>query len=664
MLKTKNTMNKKIRYIALAAAFAAMGFSSCDDILEEEPRGIFTPDFLRTNQGIEHGLIGLYQNLRYVYGNMYYYNSLETGTDEYTYAESADGNFKDADLSGAGTLTPSSSRSDVLWSNAYASINSANFIIKYGTEANLDKALLAEAYFFRAFNYFCLVQTFGGVSLDLGCGEFEPNIKSVRKSVRNTVPEVYSKAIFSDLKFAIENLPDNPRLQGTATKNLAKFFLAKAYLTFGWWLENPKNIPTYPQCSRTDLDGHDAAWYFQQAQEVATSVIENPGPYGLMETYYDVNLGANDRNKECMFYADRTESDEFYNGGNLSYAGGSGTEQTTVWAPTWNYCNIRTFKTPDGSILNDKNEETNTIDPCKREASQWGGRPWTRMAPVQEVFQVFDNKAIDSRYDGTFVTVYRGNWAKGGDPAKTYYNANLLPIQNGEPVLSFVPEQLETSVKYPTAGYGYNNVCAGETEGRADWIIEPDHINRLSYPGLWKLGTYRTDNGNGLGQPNGALTRPFYIAKFSEIYLIAAEAAVKSGDQSSARDFINVLRARAGKWRFSNAENKVVEADFSEELVDATPSEITIDYILDERMRELFGEGIRWYDLARTQTWEERAGEYTTCEKNANGTWSERKTITRNIQPFNYLRPIPIGQLNSMEMSETDIAAYQNPGYN
>ena len=44
-----------------------------------------------------------------------------------------------------------------------------------------------------------LVQTFGGVPLDLGAGELKFNTSPSRKSVRNTVPEVYTKAIFPDL---------------------------------------------------------------------------------------------------------------------------------------------------------------------------------------------------------------------------------------------------------------------------------------------------------------------------------------------------------------------------------------------------------------------------------------------------------------------------------
>lgn len=118
--------------------------------------------------------------------------------------------------------------------------------------------LLPKLVFFRAFDYFQLVQTFGGVPLDLGSGELKFNISTTRYSVRNTVPEVYTKAIFPDLVKAVSDLPEVGRVTGGVTKTVARLYLAKAYLTYGWWLENPNNIPTYPECPRTDPDGHDA----------------------------------------------------------------------------------------------------------------------------------------------------------------------------------------------------------------------------------------------------------------------------------------------------------------------------------------------------------------------------------------------------------------------
>lgn len=102
----------------------------------------------------------------------------------------------DADLSGVGTLSSTSSRSDVLWGTAFSNINTASGIIENAEDVGISAALIAEARFFRAFDYFLLVQTFGGVPLDLGSGELKFNTSPVRTSVRNTVPEVYTKAIF------------------------------------------------------------------------------------------------------------------------------------------------------------------------------------------------------------------------------------------------------------------------------------------------------------------------------------------------------------------------------------------------------------------------------------------------------------------------------------
>lgn len=124
------------------------------------------------------------------------------------------------------------------------------------------------------------------------------------------MPEVYTKGIFPDLLQAVKDLPETSRLTGTATKNVARLFLAKAYLTYGWWLQNPNNIPTYPAADRKDPDGKDASWYFQQAYDIATTAIDNPGPYGLMDTFYELHKGGNERNKEMMLYADHTEASE------------------------------------------------------------------------------------------------------------------------------------------------------------------------------------------------------------------------------------------------------------------------------------------------------------------------------------------------------------------
>ena len=617
----------------------------CSDILKEQPRSIYTPDFFKTTAGVNGGLTSMYTHLRYIYGQAYYYNTSVTGTDEATWASSADANFQDMDLSGVGSVTPSSSRTDVLWGAAFPNINTASGVIENAALVGTSASLIAEARFFRAFDYFQLVQTFGGVPLDLGAGELKFNTTPSRTSVRNTVPQVYTKAIFPDLLIAVNDLPATGRVIGGATKTVASLYLAKAYLTYGWWLENPNSIPTYPASDRTDPDGHNAAWYYQKAYDVSIAAIAAPGSFALQPTYYDVNVGSNDRNSEILLYADHTQTSEYYTGSSLTNSNGAAPENFAGWMMQWNYTNIK----------------SSGVNSVKRAAIQSLGRPYIRMCPtIGAIVNTFADKTNDSRYDGTFTTTYRGNWIEGGNASLTLVNANGLSVSDGGAVLSFL------NVDDPTVVYNVANagIGAGLLPGRSDFVISPSAISRIVYPGLWKLGEYRTDNGTGLGQPNASSTRPFNIAKFSELYFIAAEAAVKGATTvagQSARDLINVIRARAGKWRFSNSGNVARVTDNSAAMVAATPATIDLNYILAERSREFYGEGFRWFDLVRTQKWAELAGTYSICDKFYGS--HTPITVTRTIPNNLYLRPIPQGQLDGMEMSDAEKVAYQNPGY-
>lgn len=660
-------MNNIKNKIFALAALSVITLSACNKILEELPRSTFTPEFFKTEAGVQGGVTAMYQHLRSIYGQPYFYNTLETGTDEYTYAQSADANFRDMDLSGVGQITPASSRSDGIWNLVYTNINTCSGVIENAvTVPSIPASLIAEARFFRAFDYFLMVQTFGGVPLDLGSGELKFNQTPSRSSVRNTVPEVYTKAIFPDLVKAVANLPTTPRVIGGVTKNVARLYLSKAYLTYAWWLQNPNNIPTYPAvANRVDPDNQTAAWYFQKAYDISVEGINTPGSHGLVATYYDIHEGSKDRNIETMLYADHTQQNALYNG--VAITGfeselGNG-RNSAVWMVTPNYTIIRSAPNNNGAGT--------AVSSVQREAAQSLGRPYTRMCPPIGVFtNTFAEKTLDSRYDGTFTSVYRANWPKAGNvPNTVLYNANDLPVAPGAAIVSFLEYDANAvGLVYPTGasfpGKTSNNIGAGQMPGRADFVIAPSGISRIFYPGLWKLGVYRTDNGTGLGEPNVPSTRPFNIAKFSELYFIAAEANVKGATAQagkSARDLINVIRARAGKWSFSNKNNAPFVADNSAAMVAATPAVVDLNYILAERSREYFGEGYRWFDLVRTQKWNELAGTYQICAATYGA--HTPQPFTRTIEPKHYLRPIPQGQIDGMEITPQEKIAYQNPGY-
>ncbi|MBO7594120.1 MAG: RagB/SusD family nutrient uptake outer membrane protein [Salinivirgaceae bacterium] len=647
-----------------AAALAMFAFGSCSDVLDETPRSTFTLDYFTTEEGIKGGLTQMYGHLRSFYAN-YYLAACECGTDEFTYGQSGDNNNKDNDFSGVGNFTPSTARTDVIWSPAFININTASALIEQGNASGLDASLVAEANFFRAFDYFLLVQHFGGVPLDLGSGELKSNAAPSRSSVRNTVPEVYTRCIFPDLITAVNDLPESPRLIGTATKTVARLYLAKAYLTYAWWLENPNNIPTYPVCDRVDPDGKTAAQYYQLAYDFAMEAINNPGPFGLQETFYDMCTAQNERNPEMLLWADHIANNWMYNGYTTNpskpYAEGNANDYGSdpgangcnngFWFENWNYTELQMA---DGT-------STERID------RQGYGRPWTRMAPTYNVFNETFADVKDSRRDATFQTTIHANWHIGGsDKAATHKNANNMDVEQGGIILTFVPKAIEGTV-YKTEN---GALGLGEAPDRADWVVDPEHISRKIYPGPFKISGFSQESDDlnytrpiaSLGVPNADNVRPFYVAKFSELYLIAAEAAVKGASgEKSARDLVNVLRARAGKWNYSVAEDKAIKADYSADLVAATPATIDIKYIMLERSREFFGEGYRRLDLIRTQTWEELAGSYKICGDKV-GDWTLEE-FQREIKPEYYLSPIPQGQLDGLEMSAEEKAAYQNPGY-
>jgi hypothetical protein len=642
---------------------AVLSTSACTDLLKETPRATYTPGFFSTVIGVENGISGLYEALRDPYGD-YIYAFQQVGTDESTYADLADGNFINPDLtaeSGYTIIRPDNDPASRFWNNkTFSTINNASGIIKNGTEAGIDPSLLAEANFFRAYRYFLLATTFGGAPLDLGSGELEFNETPNTASVRNTVAEVYTKAIFPDLLHCIEYLPDTPRRTGAVTKNVARFFLAKAYLTYAWWLENPNNIPTWPEVPtpRTDPDGLSAQQYFQLAYDTALYVINNPGPYGLEPTFYEAHLPANDRGPEMMFYVDHLENTQY--GGFNSGNNGS------------NFYHFF-FTTPQfDQIYTGNGNQTNYVA-IRREAAQSYGRPWARMVPtIEALTETFADKTNDSRFQSTFVTTYFANWHKaGGADAAVQSVTNLhnnLTIPQRGAVLKFIEEQPEGTVIYPTTsertGEGANNWSAGYMTGEAAYVLEISKINRRAFPQIWKTGQARANNGDGLGDFNGESPRPQKLAMFSELYFIAAEAAVMgaSGTQS-ARDLINVIRARAGKWFHDNSKSlyegvgNSVGIDKSAEMVAATPATIDIDYILMERSREYYGDGYRWYDLTRTQRWQEYGATYSMAEKGGHNV----RLRTRDISTHLYLRPIPQGQIDAMD--EGLRQAYQNPGY-
>lgn len=130
------------------------------------------------------------------------------------------------------------------------------------------------------------------------------------------------------------------------------------------------------------------------------------------------------------------------------------------------------------------------------------------------------------------------------------------------------------------------------------------------------------------------------LARLGEAYLIAAEAYYKKGDIRQAAEMINNLRQRPGTIKSGYETAMHVDA-----------ADITIDFILDERARELAGEYVRWTDLKRTH----KLIEYVT-EYNEDGV--ELSALTGPDGKYKILRPIPQA---AIDLNQAHVE--QNPGY-
>jgi hypothetical protein len=156
-------------------------------------------------------------------------------------------------------------------------------------------------------------------------------------------------------------------------------------------------------------------------------------------------------------------------------------------------------------------------------------------------------------------------------------------------------------------------------------------------------GIKKFDDPKSAFSNNGSSTRDIILARLGETYLIAAEAYLQMGQPGTAAERINAVRLRAAK-------------PGSEAQMSITADVVDIDFILNERARELAGEYHRWFDLKRTGELVERTRLYNRDIR----TWFES-----GINPFEgtdgnlkILRPIP--QL-AIDLNEADVQ--QNPGY-
>ncbi|WP_028522989.1 RagB/SusD family nutrient uptake outer membrane protein [Runella limosa] len=236
------------------------------------------------------------------------------------------------------------------------------------------------------------------------------------------------------------------------------------------------------------------------------------------------------------------------------------------------------------------------------------GRPFNRYMPTQFLLDLYSDN--DARYEGSFMEVWFAN--STSRPAGMAIGDTAVVCTRKE-----VSDAFEKTRKYQT--YDRSKIY------NANGLVK----DNLRYPTLSK---FMDATRASLNEAQSA--RDVFVIRLAEVYLIAAEAQMKLGDTKAAADLVNIVRTRAAK------AGKTA-------VMQITPAQVTLDFILDERARELAGEQIRWFDLKRTGKLLERIKAY--APDNA-----------INLQEHHVARPIPQTQLDAVT-NKTEFA--QNKGY-
>ncbi|GAB3688814.1 RagB/SusD family nutrient uptake outer membrane protein [Spirosoma flavus] len=254
--------------------------------------------------------------------------------------------------------------------------------------------------------------------------------------------------------------------------------------------------------------------------------------------------------------------------------------------------------------------EYNTQPGMKRDVAN--GFPNVRYMPTKFLLNLFDD-ANDSRYNATFKSAWKANETDATKRPAGINVGDTAILTTKYPVTT----AFRQSKKYKI--YDINDVY------KADGTPN----DRFHYVSLQKF-----DDPTRATDATIESARDAYILRLGEVYLLAAEAQLNLGKKDSAAYYVNEIRTRAavpGK----QANMRVAAAD------------VTLDFILDERARELAGEQVRWFDLKRTNKLVERVKKYN-------------PDAAPNIQTYHVVRPIPQSEVDAVT-NKGEFA--QNPGY-
>lgn len=286
--------NNKILLIALAIAVSV---GSCRKFLDIKPQTTLTTgNAYQSASDMENAIVGAYNIF---FKEYYIWDNVLLGdlrSDNAYTGGSNDQAVLPYDLL---TIPAGNSRMLFDWSQLYEGIARCNIIlnkIDAVSDPKLDindrrQQIIGEARFLRAFHYYQLVKTFGGVPIELNSNSADPAKTNLPRA---SVTEVYDQ-IVQDLEIAIENLPDSYGDDNTinkvkATKGAANALMAKI------WAQRP------------DRDYTKVLGY-------CNAVINSAAGYQLLDNYSDLFDGNHYNNTESILEVPFLANTEYGNWG-------------------------------------------------------------------------------------------------------------------------------------------------------------------------------------------------------------------------------------------------------------------------------------------------------------------------------------------------------------
>jgi hypothetical protein len=246
---------------------------------------------------------------------------------------------------------------------------------------------------------------------------------------------------------------------------------------------------------------------------------------------------------------------------------------------------------------------------------------WTRRAWNPQYFSIDGFKLADSLGGRGLAQIIPLKWWIGVDGT----NATTANEAEGYPDIKssgiFDEGDIRNSEYNIKRNWYYNNPDIPEKLGQKCEITDNTWINSQLFPALTKFFFGKSDNISLTGSYKDRMK-----FRLAETYLLLAEACIRQGDSEGAAEAINVVRRRA-------------------KAPEITASDVSMDQLLDERLRELYGEESRRFTLVRTGKLIERAKKYN----------PEARDI---IKDYHALWPIPQAVIDA---NKGDFP--QNPGY-